>query len=89
MEASTFSYKIVINHKKNQVLVEEYSNEKKKKNPIYIGNNNPYSIAQACRIASYQLLERADGIQHSEEFYHQQNIQNQIQLMLKENSFCL
>lgn len=78
-----FSYGIILDG--DQVFAEEYLYGKRHTVPLYVGSNNPYNIAEACRRIAYALLERADGIQHSQDFYHEINAQNQIELMMEEN----
>lgn len=54
--------------------------------PLFVGSNrNKRDLAQACRIMAYGLLERADSLDHIGEFYHEQDIPDQICLMLEEN----
>ena len=78
-----FSYGIIIDG--DQVFAEEYLHGKKRNIPLFVGNNNYYDVAQACRRIAYALLERADGIQISEDFYHEINVTYQIELMMEEN----
>ena len=78
-----FSYGIIIDG--DQVFAEEYLHGKKRNIPLFVGSSNSYDIAMACRRIAYALLERADGIQHSECFCHEINVRNQIKLMMEEN----
>lgn len=84
---TTFMYKIIIDDKENCVSVEEYLNNKRHNIPLYkayyTGDNN--IIAEACRRTAFALLEKADGIQHSSDFYHEIDVQEQIDLMMEEN----
>ena len=84
---ASFSYKIIVDEKKNCVSVEEYLNGKKRNIPLYKAyyTNDNNIIAEACRKAAFALLERADGIQHSSDFYHEIDMQEQIDLMMMEN----
>lgn len=83
---SDFSYKITVDHEKRITFVNSFINGKKAKTPIYVAQDViPYTVAEACRTAAFQLLEKADEIQHSKEFYHHADIQKQIELMKYEN----
>ena len=79
-----FSYGIILDG--DQVFAEEYFHGKRHTIPLYVASNNPYNIAEACRRMAYALLERADGIQFSKDFYHEINVPYQIELMKKENN---
>jgi len=81
---ANFSFEIII--EKDQVFVEEYIHGKRRNIPVFVGSANNYDIAQACRKLAHTLLEKADGIQHSKDFYHEINAQNQIELMMEENN---
>ena len=83
MKERKISYEVVIG--KDQVSVDECIDGEKISPSLFVGTPNSYDIAQACRKAAYALLERADGIQHNQDFYHEFNIREQINLMREEN----
>lgn len=86
MSKSRFSYSIEIDHERHTVTVSDSINGRKSRCPIYLScQANAYDVAQACRAAAFQLLERADGVEHSGEFYHAPDIDAQISAMQREH----
>lgn len=86
MSKSRFSYSIEIDHERHTVTVSDSINGHKSRCPIYLScQANAYDVAQACRAAAFQLLERADGIEHSSEFYHAPDVDAQISAMQREH----
>ena len=78
-----FAYAVEISNDETSVV--EFLNGKELKTPVYIGCNNTSDLAQACRIAAYKLLERAEIIMHSKEFMPPEiDIENQVKRMLEE-----
>ena len=69
MSKSRFSYSIEIDHERHTVTVSDSINGHKSRCPIYLScQANAYDVAQACRAAAFQLLERADGVEHPANF---------------------
>lgn len=86
MSKSRFSYSVEIDHDRRTVTVSDSINGHKSRTPIYLScQADAYDVAQACRAAAFELLQRADGIQHSAEFYHAPDIAAQIAAMLDEH----
>lgn len=86
MSKSRFSYSIEIDHERRTVTVSDSINGHKSRCPIYLSYQaNAYDVAQACRAAAFQLLERADGVEHSGEFYHAPDVDAQISAVQREH----
>lgn len=83
-----FAYEVVIDHEEKSVTVEEYLNGKRRVTPYCKSyDDNIDHVAMACRTTAYALLERADGIQHSNDFYREPDIKEQIKLMMEEKIY--
>lgn len=87
MAEKSIAYKILIKENtKKSVTADRYTNGKKRKMPIYKAyNDSPLSVAEACRTVAYDLLTQADSIEHNDDFYHEINMEEQIEKMLYEN----
>lgn len=86
MDKNSFGYKVVMDVDNHTVSVEETIGEHES-HVIYLldmlGDGHD-DVAMACRAAAYYLLAKADGIQHSKDFYHEEDIHESVELMLKE-----
>lgn len=86
MSKSRFSYSVEIDHERHTVTVSDSINGRKSRRPVYLScQANAHDVAQACRAAAFQLLDRADGVEHSGEFYHAPDIDAQISAMQREH----
>lgn len=81
-----FAYELVIDHEEKSITIEEYLNGKRRAIPLSkFYSDDTHYITMACRVMAYALLERADAIQYSKDFYHETDVQAQIKLMMEEN----
>ena len=85
MAECSFAYKVVIEDYSDTICVVEYVCGHDRNSTCFVGCTRSHNIAKACRKAAYDLLARADGVEHSDDFYPEIDVNEQIALMLEEN----
>lgn len=86
MSKSKIAYQIDVDHERGTISVDHLINGSRKKYFVYAAYQiTPQNLAQACRAAAFELLQRADMYAHNDDFVPDFDITAQISAMLDEH----